>query len=79
MKQREVTDAENVKWTCVQAYSGLDGNISEKVTELSENTIGEVPVICTPSGGAQSIRLQLTKEWESFSDEELINAIGSAK
>jgi hypothetical protein len=79
MKQREVTDKDNVKWTCVQAYSGLDGKVSEKTSELSENDEGEVPVVCTPSGGAQSVRLQLSKEWESLSDEELVTALETAK
>ena len=79
MKQREVTDSDNVRWTCVQAYSGLDGKVSEKTSELSQNDEGEVPVVCTPSGGAQSVRLQLSKEWESLPDEELVAAIEASK
>jgi Na+-translocating ferredoxin:NAD+ oxidoreductase RnfC subunit len=79
MKQREITDKDNVRWTCVQAYSGTDGEISEKISELSENDEGEVPVVCTPSGGAKSVRLQVSKEWEGLSDEELLSAIEAAK
>ena len=79
MKQREVTDKENVRWTCVQAYAGADGKVSEKISELSENNEGEVPVICTPSGGAQSVRLQLAKDWEELPEEELLNSIEQAQ
>ena len=75
MKQREVTDSNNVRWTCVQAYSGTDGKVSKKIEEISETDEGLVPVICTPSGGAQSVRVNLSKEWESFEDDQLIKAI----
>ena len=75
MKQREVTDSNNVRWTCVQAYSGTDGKISKKIEEISETNEGLVPVICTPSGGAQSVRVNLSKDWESFDDAQLVEAI----
>ena len=78
MKQREVTDSNNVRWTCVQAYSGTDGNVSKKVEEMSETDEGLVPVVCTPTGGAQSVRLNLSKDWESMSDEALIQGIEQA-
>ena len=80
MKQREITDKENVRWTCVQAYAGLEGKVSEKTEELSESNTGKVPVVCTPSGGAQSVRIELQKDWEDkLSDDDLVKAIGSAQ
>lgn len=78
MKQREVTDSNNVKWTCVQAYSGLDGKVSKKIEEISETDEGLVPVVCTPSGGAQSVRINLVKSWEEMPDEELLKGIADA-
>lgn len=76
MKQREVTAADNTTWTCVQAYAALNGKAAEKATDLSENEEGLVPVVCTPSGGAQTVRLNLAKNWlEDLSDEELTQAI----
>lgn len=76
MEQREVTDNEGTKWTCVQAFAGLEGKAGEKATELSESAEGNVDVVCTPSGGAQSVRLQLNAKWmEEVPDEELIAAI----
>lgn len=79
MKQREVTDTQNTKWTCVQAYSGMDGKVSDKIEELSENDEGQVPVICTPTGGAQSVRLELSKDWETIPEGELLSAIEAAQ
>jgi hypothetical protein len=33
-------------------------------------------VVCTPSGGAKSVRLKLQGDWEtSYSDEALLNEI----
>ena len=78
MKQREITGKENIKWTCVQAYAGLDGKLSEETLELSENNDGTVTVVCTPSGGAQTVRLHLSRDWEQqLSDEDLAAQIQS--
>ncbi|TGE26511.1 hypothetical protein E5K02_17105 [Hymenobacter metallicola] len=80
MKQREVTAADKTRWTCVQAYAGLDNETAEKATDLSETEQGGVPVVCTPSGGAQTVRLELAKDWlDNLSDEELVNAIQAAQ
>ena len=76
MIQREVTDGQGTTWTCVQAYSGLQGKMSEKAAELAENDKGEITVVCTPTGGAQTVRLELADTWnEQLTDEELIAAI----
>lgn len=80
MTQREVTDENNTTWTCVQAYAGLDKEASEKATELTENDNGTVPVVCTPGGGAQSVRPQLPENWfDTLSDEDLLSEIKAAQ
>lgn len=80
MKQREVQDAENVTWTCVQAFSGVSGAAAEKAAEWVESADGTVPVVCTPSGGAQSVRLELTSGWdEQLADPDLLAAIAGAR
>lgn len=80
MKQREVTDSENTRWTCVQAYSMSEEKTSEKATELEENEDGKVTVVCTPSGGSQTVRLELPLEWEEVMDDKsLIEAIMNSK
>lgn len=77
MTQREVQDAENTTWTCVQALSGLTGQAAEEAAERIESEEGTVPVVCTPSGGAQSVRLELRKDWaDAMSDDDLLRAIG---
>ena len=79
MKQRTVQDHENTTWQCVQALSGLSGKSSEEVKERLEDEDGKIPVVCTPSGGAQTVRLQLDPDWEEkLSDDELISAIEKA-
>jgi hypothetical protein len=79
MKQREVTDKNNTAWTCVQAYASMSGDTADKAVELSESDEGTVPVVCTPSGGAQTVRLELEKDWfDALSDEELVQAIEAA-
>lgn len=80
MTQREVTDSENTTWICVQAYGGLEGEKAEKAAALSENGNGQVTVVCTPGGGAQTVRLELSKNWlEDTSDEELLASISAAQ
>ena len=41
-----------------------------------EGSSGLVKVVCTPSGGAKSVRLELPKDWESsLTDEDLLGEI----
>ncbi|MBD1924234.1 hypothetical protein H6F77_24645 [Microcoleus sp. FACHB-831] len=73
---REVTDAEGITWSCIQAYAGLsDGGENQEAAKVK----GEKDsywVVCTPSGGAKSVRLELQGEWESsYSDEALLEQI----
>jgi hypothetical protein len=80
MTQREVTDQDNLTWTCVQAYAGLSDQAAEKATELTDSDQGTVTVVCTPSGGAQTVRLQLPKDWlDQVSDEELVQKIAQER
>jgi len=74
--EREITDSNGITWTCVQAYSGLSNN--EEIQDAAQVKGQEDTywVVCTPSGGAKSVRLKLEGEWEkSYSDEMLLNEI----
>lgn len=80
MKQREAQDSGNITWTCVQALSGLSGDAAAEAAERVEDEKGNVPVICTPSGGEQSVRIELPKDWaETLSDDDLLKAIAQAR
>jgi hypothetical protein len=79
MKQKEVTDKQNTKWTCVEAYSMLQPKTAEKAAALSENEAGNVNVVCTPTGGAKTVRLELAHGWQDMNDERLIEEIQNAK
>jgi hypothetical protein len=75
--QREVTDAEQTAWSCVQAYAGMgDGEAAQALEEKRAAEGRGVPVVCTPSGGAQSVRLELTHDWATtLSDDALLAEI----
>jgi hypothetical protein len=73
---RDVKDPDGVTWTCIQAFAGL-GKDSEK-TEAArvDDSSNRFHVVCTPSGGAKSVRVELPGNWEkSLSDEDLLRAI----
>lgn len=71
--EREVTDGEGLTWTCIQAYSG----ISEDAAQVKGDD-DSYWVVCTPSGGAKSVRLKLKGEWETaYSDEALLQEIAT--
>jgi hypothetical protein len=79
--QRDVTDQEQTTWSCVQAFSGTgDSAAARAAAERIAGEDGKVAVVCTPSGGAQSVRLELDPGWaESLSDEALQAAIADAR
>lgn len=80
MAQREVQDAENVRWVCVQAMAGVRGDAADEAADRLERDDGTLPVVCTPSGGAQTVRLALPRGWEeSMSDDALLEAIAVAR
>jgi hypothetical protein len=79
MKQREIQDKEKVRWQCVQAFSGVETGFGKDGVQV-ENQNGTVTVVCTPSGGAQTVRLDLDNNWlEKMSDSALENAIADAR
>jgi hypothetical protein len=80
MRQREVQDADNVRWSCVQALGALDPDRAEAAAEKLADASGDIPVVCTPSGGAQSVRIMLPPSWmDDTDDETLLAAIAAAR
>ena len=79
--QRDVTDGEQTTWSCVQAFSGTgDSAAARAAAERVAGEDGKVAVVCTPGGGAQSVRLELDPGWEeSLSDDALLAAISDAR
>lgn len=76
--EREITDKNGITWTCIQAYSGLNDDAENRSAAQVKGTEDTYWVVCTPSGGAKSVRLKLQGEWEtSYSDEALLNEIES--
>lgn len=80
MEQREVPDKNNTTWTCVQAYAVVSGQAAEKATDLAETSEGTVTVVCTPSGGEQTVRLELPSDWlQNLPDEKLLAQLEAGK
>ncbi|HYG01256.1 MAG TPA: hypothetical protein VD927_02370 [Chryseosolibacter sp.] len=75
MKQRQVQDENNLIWDCVEALSGLSPEMVDK-TKRMESTDASVTVVCTPSGGAQTVRLAVSPDWlEKLPDEKFLEKI----
>ena len=75
MNQRELQNSGNVIWTCIQAFSGTNGEAAKEAAEKATSD-GRVTVVCTPSGGEQTVRLQLPQNWmDDMSDEALLEAL----
>ncbi|MBD2074246.1 hypothetical protein H6F86_10160 [Phormidium sp. FACHB-592] len=75
MDQREVTDREGITWTCIQALSGISDEAAQVKGEEDSYW-----VVCTPSGGAQSVRVKLQGDWQTTeSDETLLDEIAAAQ
>jgi hypothetical protein len=72
---REVQDEQGITWSCVEAYAGLSGDAGDDAR--ADGPDERYRVVCTPSGGARSVELELPSGWEdSMSDEELLREIG---
>jgi hypothetical protein len=75
---REVTDDEGIVWTCIQAFAGLGNDPEKRDAARVEGTRDKVHVVCTPSGAAHSVRIELPGDWETvLSDEALVDRIRS--
>ena len=73
---REVKDGDGITWSCIQAFSGLGGGEEKAEAAKVDGAKNRYHVVCTPSGGAKSVRVELPGDWgEKLSDEELLSAI----
>jgi hypothetical protein len=80
--EREVTDADGTVWTCAQAFAGLGEHsaAAQAAAEKLAGGDGQVAVIATPRGGAQTVRLELPTGWhDALDDAALLAAIGEAR
>jgi hypothetical protein len=74
---REVMDEDGTKWSCVEAYAGLSEDGKSDAARVEG--MDRYRVVCTPSGGATSVTLELPGGWdESLTDSDLLREIQSA-
>lgn len=72
MKMRTVHDADGTEWTLAAALVGTD--------DERDADDGTIPVVATPSGGAQSVRLALAPDWaEAMDDGALARALSGGR
>ena len=77
---RDVTATDGNTWSCIQAFAGLGGAAERHAEKIGaarvEGAADRVHVVCTPSGGAHSVRLALPRSWEAeLSDAEVLEGI----
>lgn len=73
---REVQDSDGVRWTCTQAYAGLGEDSPAADAAARVEGSDRYRVVCTPSGGSQSVELELPGDWEeAMSDQDLLAEI----
>jgi hypothetical protein len=76
---REIMDVDGTVWTCIQAFAGL-GNDPDKIEAARvEGTEDRVNVVGTPTGGAQSVRVELPIGWEEVPDDRILDAVQAAR
>lgn len=62
----------------VQAYAGISGDNAQAAKV--EGADDRYRVVCTPSGGAQSVEVELPGGWdEGMDDDALLAAIAEAR
>jgi hypothetical protein len=76
MKIREVQTSDGARWQCAEA---LISPADDKSSIVEKDDTSLVTVVCTPSGGAQSVRIEMQKDWNSLSDNELAAEIERKK
>jgi hypothetical protein len=69
---REVMNPDGITWTCIQAFSGLGKDPDRMEAARVDGEADGFQVVCTPSGGAQSVRIELLGDWEQAISEELL-------
>jgi Cu/Ag efflux pump CusA len=80
MKQKEITDKNNVRWQCVEAFSLASSKETKKAAAQAGQEQDSVEVVCTPNGGEQTVRLQLQHGWtDSMTEQQLLDEIEKQK
>lgn len=69
MTTREIETADGVHWTLAEAMVGSD----------AEREADTVPVVATPTGGEQTVRLDLAAGWSDEDDAALTRSLEAAR
>ncbi|MFH6783030.1 MULTISPECIES: hypothetical protein [Methylobacterium] len=69
-EQRDVTTRDGTAWTCIEALADMPEAAKDKLAGE-----GRRAVVCTPSGGAHSVRLSPAEDWQAMPEADLAAAI----
>ncbi len=79
MTQRTITDSDGTQWTFAQTLASASDTHAE-AQSAEADADDAVVVVATPSGGAQSARLELPRDWDaSMGDDELVALLERAR
>ncbi|WP_412070047.1 hypothetical protein [Rubrivirga sp. IMCC43871] len=70
MTTRTLRGPDDTEWTLAEAMVGTDAERDDATT---------VPVVATPSGGEQSVRLSLAPGWAEAAAADLLAALDAAR
>lgn len=74
---REVTDGDGTTWSLAEAYAGLSEDGRSEAARIGDSD--RFRVIATPSGGAQSVEMELPAGWaDDLSDNEILKEIANS-
>ncbi|MBL6457695.1 hypothetical protein JMJ55_20370 [Belnapia sp. T6] len=77
---RDVTDADGVTWSCIQAFADLGKDAANAEAARVAGAPDRFHVVRTPSGGARSVRIALPGGWEqAASEKDILAAIDKAR
>lgn len=71
---RDVTDDEGITWTCTPPYAGLAAEGAMPDAARVEGSDERYHVVCTPAGGARSVRVEVPADWETAWDDATLGA-----
>jgi hypothetical protein len=76
---RDVTDADGTTWSCTPAYAGLATGGEPPDAARVDGADDCYWLVCTPSGGAPSVRVAVAADWEqALADDALLARIRAA-
>ncbi len=79
MTERTITNSDGTEWSFAQTLANAGDTHAEAKHSERETEDDSVVVVATPRGGAQSVRLELPRDWAESMDDEALSAMLTSK